>query len=127
MKYKIENFQLENVNEKDILRKFAIPNRAFKHKKPQPGQTIYEYTYKQPKVTITQDQVFANGICIGKIKKGSVKRVQNLINNPDYSYSMAELTGGSYITNNLDGEGNLKTYKGKSRVFAKLHIYIKDK
>ena len=122
---KTERFELSNINSKDILRKLSRPNRNFGRKKPRPGELIREYDFKPVKATVEQDRVYASGIQIGTVKKGSVKRVTNLIATPEYSYSSVEISGGAYITHDLDGNGNLKVVKGKSPIWAKLLIHLK--
>ena len=127
MKFETKSFDVTVSDEAAIIRNFAVSNRQYGKKKPAPGETIPQYLFKQSNATVNDDQVFAGKILIGTIKKGNVSRIRNLTNSPTYSHSAVTFRGGACISNNLNGNGDLIISQSKSRIFAKLNVYLKVK
>ena len=128
---KSERFQLADINNKDILRKLAVPNKDYQRKRLRPGDKVYENTFKSGKCKIIPDddklRVDLEDVKVGYVKKGSVSHVKKLLSDPNYSKCEVEISGGKYRAFDLDGSGNMKEHKGSSGLWANLTIFLKRK
>lgn len=137
---KSENFSIAGTayHQEEIISNFGTKNPLYSAKiselrKAADAGNVYEYTFRSPKIELIPEPdneydpnaiaVYADGVQIGYIKKGSTARIRNILKTREVKDMQLIFRGGNYKYTDFDGH----IEKENGNVSAKLNIVHEEK